>query len=253
MNKSAASKTLFFTAISLSALCAGAWSAEAQYVQTDLVSDISGLAAITDPELVNPWGISFSGASPFWVSDQGTNVSTLYAVTGSTNVTKTDINSPSGFVAIPPTGGAGPTGQVNNTNTSSFLVENGGNGRFAHFIFANLNGTISAWDTGTTAFIQATTPGALYTGLAINKADTMLYAADGANGGSINVFNSSFTPISTTGGFVDPNLPNGLVPFNVQDISSEVYVTYAQPGAQRRQTLLQGWEWSMFTTKTGTF
>jgi hypothetical protein len=84
-------------------------------------------------------------------------------VTGSTNVSKNNINPPSGFVAIPTTasGPQGPTGQVNNTNTLSFLVGHGGNGLFAHFIFANMNGTISAWDAGPTAFIQANDPGRL--------------------------------------------------------------------------------------------
>src|SRR5256885_7175655 len=85
-------------------------------------------------------------------------------------------------VAIPTTatGPQGPTGQVNNSNTSSFPVGNGGDGGSAHFIFANLNGTISAWDTGPAAFIQVTTPGAVYTGLAINGAQTRLYAASDA-------------------------------------------------------------------------
>ena len=217
--------------IAISAFCAGAWRAEAaSYFQTDLVSDIPGLATITDPELINSWGVSHSGTSPFWISDQGTSVATLYTVTGSTNVSKMIINPPSGFVAIPPGGTQGPTGQVNNSNTTSFLVGSGGNGAFAHFIFANLNGTISAWDTGTTAFIQATTPGASYTGLAINQARTQLYAANNA-AGTIDVFSSTFTPVSLgTNAFVDPNLPAELVPFNVQDINGKVYVTYAPAG-----------------------
>jgi DNA-binding beta-propeller fold protein YncE len=92
-------------------------------------------------------------------------------------------------------------------------------------IFANLNGTISAWDTGTTAFIQVTTAGAVYTGLAINGAQTQLYAANGAGSGSIDVFDNTFTPVTlAAGAFVDPVLPAGLVPFNVQDISGFVYV-----------------------------
>ena len=83
---------------------------------------------------------------------------------------------------IPPggVGGVGPTGQVNNSNTTAFQVGNGGNGASANFIFANLNGTISAWNSGQTAFIQATTPGAVYTGLAINPAQAQLYAANNA-------------------------------------------------------------------------
>jgi uncharacterized protein (TIGR03118 family) len=216
------------------AVCAGAWRVEAApYVQTDLVSDISGLATVTDPELMNSWGISHSATSPFWISNQATNVATLYTVTGSTNVSKVNINPPSGFVSLVTNAPQGPTGQVANTNMSSFLVGNGGNNAFAHFIFAGLNGTISAWDTGTTAFVQpqATISGASYTGLAINQNQTRLYAANNAGTGSINVFDSTFAPVNLgSAAFVDPNLPTGFVPFNVQDINGKVYVTYAPAG-----------------------
>lgn len=207
-------------------------SVAAPYVQTNLVSDIPGLAVITDGELHNSWGISESSTSPFWISNQGTNTTTLYSVSGSTGVSKVVINPPSGFVAIPTTmsGPQGPTGQVNNANTSSFSVGKGGDGGSAHFIFANLNGTISAWDAGTTAFIQTTTVGAVYTGLAINAAQTRIYAANDAGAGRIDVFDSAFAPLSLPGAFVDPNLPVGLVPFNVQDIGGKVYVTYAPAG-----------------------
>jgi uncharacterized protein (TIGR03118 family) len=202
------------------------------FVQTDLVSDISGLAAITDPSLINPWGLAHSSTSPFWISDQGTNVATLYAVTGSTNVTKTVINPPSGFVSIPTTasGPQGPTGQINNTNTASFQLTPGTPSTSARFIFANLNGTISGWAGGPASSVQVTTPGAVYTGLAINQAQTRLYAANDAGTGGINVFDSSFAPVSLPGAFLDPNLPAGFVPFNVQDIGGKVYVTYAPAG-----------------------
>ncbi len=214
-------------------LCVSArWSPAAAYVQTDLVSDIPGLATITDPELKNSWGMSESATSPIWVSNQGTDSSTLYSITKIVNVTKVNINPPSGFVAIPTTstGPQGPTGQVSNSNASSFLVS-GGDGKAAHFIFANLNGSISAWDGGTASHIQATTAGAVYTGLAINSAQTRLYAANDAGSGSINVFDNSFTPVNLgASAFVDPNLPAALVPFNVQDIGGKVYVTYAPAG-----------------------
>ena len=123
---------------------------------------MTGLATITDPELHNPWGFSHSSTSPFWVSNQGTNTTTLYAVTADNGVTKAAPLGTNGNIAIPPggIGAVGPTGQVANTNTLSFSVGNGGNGASAAFIFANLNGTISAWNGGQTAFIQATTPGA---------------------------------------------------------------------------------------------
>ena len=227
-------KAFLVTWIAVGALCPGGVRAQdARFVQTNLVSDIPGLATITDPQLVNPWGVAHSTTSPFWVSNQGTSTSTLYTVTDKTTVTKVNINPPAGDVLIPTiaTGPQGPTGQVNNTNTSSFLVGNGGDDNSAHFIFANLNGTISAWDTGTTAFIQVTTPGATYTGLAINGAQTQLYAANDAGAGSIDVFDSTFAPVSlAAGAFVDPSLPAGLVPFNVQDISGFVYVIYAPAG-----------------------
>jgi hypothetical protein len=110
-------------------------SSPTPYLQTNLVSDIPGLAQLTDSSLVNPWGVSFSSTSPFWVSNQGTNTSTLYSVTP-TGITKVPLT-----VNIPATasGPQGPTGQVSN-NTSSLVL----NSMPAHFIFANLNGTISA-------------------------------------------------------------------------------------------------------------
>jgi uncharacterized protein (TIGR03118 family) len=252
MNKSAR-KLLVTTAVAIGIIYAGAWRAEADplYAQTNPVSDIPGLATITDPILVNPWGMSHTATSPIWTSNQGTNTTTLFAVTAGNDVTKvTAVNPPTGNIAIPTFGGGpaqGPTGQVANTNpsASSFPVAGGGNGGSAHFIFANLNGTISAWDTGPTAFIQVTTPGASYTGLAINQAQTQLYAANSAGSGSINVFNSSFAPVSLgAGAFATPQAISalGLVPFNVQNINGNVYVTYAPSGlaAQRGATSGQG-------------
>jgi uncharacterized protein (TIGR03118 family) len=228
-------KTFWVTWIAAGALCAETARAQVvDFVQVNLVSDIPGVATLTEPQLVNPWGVSHSSTSPFWTSNQGANTATLFTVTDRTTVSKVTAVNP----AIPKTpagtasGVQGPTGQVNNTNTASFLipVSTGGDGNSAHFIFANLNGTISAWDTGPTAFIQVTTPGAVYTGLAINGAQTRLFAADTA-GGKIDVFDSTFTPVSlAAGAFVNPALPAGLVPFNVQEITGNVYVVYAPAG-----------------------
>jgi uncharacterized protein (TIGR03118 family) len=240
-------KYLVIAAFGVGALGTSTWRADAgPYVQTNLVSDLPGLAKITDADLVNPWGISHSSTSPFWTSNQGTSTATLYAVTGQTDVTKTNINPPAGDVKIPPggAGAVGPTGQVNNTNTSSFLLTNGDNGS-ARFIFANLNGTISGWDGGTTAVTQATTTGAVYTGLAINTAQTQLYAAnDAGTTGSIDVFDSSFKPVTTlpSGAFATPTAVAalGLVPFNVQDINGKVYVTYAPSGLTAQRNAAEG-------------
>jgi uncharacterized protein (TIGR03118 family) len=237
MNKSARFKrsSLVTTTIAVGILYAGAWRAEADslFAQTNLVSDILGLAAITEPELHNPWGISHNATSPFWISNQGTNTTNLFAVTAGNDVTKAAPLNTDGNIVIPPggSGAVGPTGQVANTNTSSFAVGNGGNNASANFIFANLNGTISAWNGGQTAFIQVTTPGASYTGLAINQAQTQLYAANSA-AGRIDVFNGSFQPVNN-GAFATPApiKAHDLVPFNVQTLSNgDVAVTYAPAG-----------------------
>jgi uncharacterized protein (TIGR03118 family) len=219
-------KSLLATAIAVAALCANAWRAEAApYVQTDLVSDIPipGVPTIIEPTLVNPWGISHTATSPFWISDQVQSMTNLWSVTGQTNVTKvTAVNPPTGNIAITAAGPQGPTGQVANTNTSAFPVSmsSGGNGSSANFIFAGTAGTISAWNGGATAFVQATTAGASYTGLAINQASNELYAANDAGAGSVDVFNSSFTKV-TTPAFATPSAISalGLLPFNVQDIN----------------------------------
>ncbi len=211
------------------------------YLQVNLVSDVQGQALVFDSNLKNPWGVSESATSPFWVSAQGTNVSTLYKVTSA----GVSIVSPPSPVAIPTTlvGPQGPTGQVFNSTSSFSLL----NGKPALFIFANLNGTLSAWNGGNSATIEATTAGAVYTGLAIgsNAQGNFLYAADTSKG-TIDVFDSSFLPVILgTGGFgtfTDPNLPSGLVPFNVQNINGQLYVTYAPSGhsAQTSATPGQG-------------
>lgn len=187
------------------------------FTQTNLVSNIPGLAANTDPNLKNPWGVSFSATSPFWTADQGAGLSTLYNAAGTPQALVVTIPG-----SAPP---SGPTGTVFNSAAGSFLV----NGTAATFIFDNLNGTISAWNAGagTTAVVEATTAGAVYTGLA--QAGNQLYAAN-SSAGRIDVFNSSWAPINSSGGFNDPSLPTGVVPFNIQNIGGNLYVTYATLG-----------------------
>jgi hypothetical protein len=111
MNKSARF-SLVTTAITVGTLYAGAWRAEADFIQTNLVSDIPGLAALTDPALHNPWGMSHTDTSPIWTSNQATQTATLFAVTPDNNVSKvTAVNPPAGNIAIPPMATGGPTGQ----------------------------------------------------------------------------------------------------------------------------------------------
>jgi uncharacterized protein (TIGR03118 family) len=238
------------------------------YQQTNIVSDGSVAATFIDPNLKDPWGIGLSGGSPFWVSDQSSNfmnastgvsspVTTLYSVNGN------PANGPVGkfspvplIVNVPNQGGApadinanGPTGQVSTgaagvtTAATDFqvVVPNGGTANKASFIFANLDGSISAWAGGnsgtpianTTATIQqtASVAGASFTGLAIandpaaavgGASGARIYAAD-QNSSNIYVFNSAWQNI---GKFADPNLPAGYTAFNVQNIGGLLYVTY---------------------------
>lgn len=203
-------------ALAAGLLCAGtlySLPVAAGYIQTNLVSDIPGLALITDPDLVNPWGVSHSATSPFWVSDNGTGLSTIYNGAG----VKQGL-----VVTIPPAGGAAPTGQV----------FNGGSGFNAErFIFATEGGTISGWNGGTNAVLNVDNSGAhaLYKGLAIgsNGAGTFLYAAN-FRSGNIDVFNSGFGPATLPGSFSDPNLPAGYAPFNIQNLGGKLYVAYAE-------------------------
>jgi len=193
------------------------------FVQTNLVSSVPGLANTTDPNLIDPWGVSFAGGSPFWVSNQGSGTTTLYD--GAGNLKEVAPNTPAITVPGGTGGAAGPTGQVFNS-TTSFSV----NGAASHFIFDNLNGTISAWTGGASAVQVAAVPGATFTGLALASSggSNYLYAADStAITGKIDVFNSAFHSVALAGNFTDPKAIAGYVPFNIQLIGSDLYVTYA--------------------------
>jgi uncharacterized protein (TIGR03118 family) len=206
------------------------------YSQTNLVSNLALPGVVQDPNLQNPWGVSESATSPLWISDQAAGVATLYTLNG---LTATPAGGPL-VVTIPalPTPPNGPTGQVNNSiggvATNSFMITQSGTLAPAHFIFANLNGTTSAWTAQppAAAQIQVTTPGATYTGLAIGGTVSVpfLYAANGAQN-RIDVFDGTFTNVNGTpqfaGKFANPFSSDGLVPFNVQNIGGDIYVTYA--------------------------
>jgi uncharacterized protein (TIGR03118 family) len=205
-------------AIPLSALMtlALALPAAAQfYRQVNLVSDVSGMATITDPLLVNPWGMSSSPMSPLWTSNQVSNTATLYSIDGTTGaVTKVPLN-----VSIP----GPPTGQLFNGSPN----------------FVALNGTISGWNPGvpppppsTHAILAATGAPApvAYTGLtwAVKGSDPFLYAANNATG-HIDVYDKTYTKVSVPGTFTDPALPAGNLAFNIVNIGGSLYVTYSGP------------------------
>ncbi len=197
------------------------------YIQHNLVSDIAGMADVTDSHLVNPWGISESTGSPFWVSNQGTATSTLY--NGSGVASATIVTVPSGATKQSLTG---PTGQVQNSSTGFVLS----NSKASSFIFATQDGTISAWNGGTvsTVMVDNSSSGAVYTGLAIYAGSPMLYAAN-FNSGKIEVYDTNFHATTVTGGFTDPNLPSGYAPYNIWNLGGKLYVTYAVQNSSKNE------------------
>jgi uncharacterized protein (TIGR03118 family) len=192
--------------------------------QVNLVSDQPGKAALTDADLVNPWGLSLGPTTPLWSSNNGTSTSTLYSsAAGSTTATKV----PTVRVNVPL-----PTGQVNNRGTG-FVISNGTVSAPARFIFATLTGQIAAWGPPVTpligdAQIKVTSPGAVYTGLAISSTADRLYAANFAQQ-RIDVFDSTFAPVTlSSSAFRDSSLPSGYSPFNVQTLDGRIFVAYAK-------------------------
>ena len=188
------------------------------YKKRNLVSDIDGVARITDANLVNPWGLAFGPATPAWVSDNGMDVSTLYSGRRAQEHPRDRCRSWSaspaalqpGWCSTPPAASRSAARR----RTSSSTPRPGRSPR----------GT-----AGTQAVTEATTPEAVYKGLAIASkgSATMLYAAN-FHTGKIDVFNDAFAPVTVPGGFADPNLPAGFAPFNVQEIAGRLVVAFAQ-------------------------
>jgi uncharacterized protein (TIGR03118 family) len=193
------------------------------YTVTPLVSDQPGVAPVTDPNLVNAWGLVAGPATPWWVANNGSETSTLYDGLGTRFPPP-----PTGplVVAVP----GAPTGTVFNGG-ANFKVSNGTTDMASKFIFATESGTILGWPGGVTAAVQAvdsSPAGAVYKGLAIDG--DMLYATDFANG-RVDVFDGSWKPVSTAGGFRDPFLPHGYAPFGIQQINGNIFVTFAKQQA----------------------
>ena len=201
------------------------------YLVHDLVSDQPGVAPITDPQLVNAWGIAV-GPQTMWVSSNGKDLSAVYTgdVAGSPFVKNPlEVNIPVGE----------PTGQVFNNTASDFVVSDGTNTGQALFIFASESGVVSGWSPAVPPPAPSTaaqlgfeaSDGAVYKGIALANdtanGQNFLYVADFHNN-KIDVLNSSFALTSLGGSFVDPNLPSGFAPFNIAAINGQLYVSYAK-------------------------
>jgi uncharacterized protein (TIGR03118 family) len=197
------------------------------YTVTPLVSDQSGEAPVTDPDLVNAWGLAAGPTSPWWVANNGTNTSTLYEGGG----TKLGL--------VVRVGGA-PTGTVFNGG-SNFVVSDGTHMGPSVFLFATESGLIRGWNPGvpppppsTKAFTVANRQhvDAEYKGLAIASTSSgdRLYATDFHNG-RVDVFDGNFNLLQTKGDFVDPDISGKYAPFGIQNLGGNIFVTYAKVGS----------------------
>ncbi len=201
------------------------------YVRKNLVSDQPGRARITDPNLVNAWGISFFPNGPFWVSDNGTGLATVYDGDGTIVPLVVTIPPPNGSPAGTK---ATPTGQVANT-TNDFRI--GTPAAPAKFIFATEDGTLAAWNSGTKAVlvVDKSASQAVYKGLALGLrgGEPFLFATN-FHAGKIAVFDKHFRSVTLpSGAFKDPAIPSGYAPFGIANVRGSLVVTYAQQDAAK--------------------
>jgi len=245
-------KSLFVLLLALLSYPGGVFAQH--YIQTNLVSDMPGVAPTVDPNLVNPWGLSRSSTSPWWVSDNNSGDSTLYTGTGSI----IPING-NGIVTILPSKDApagtlgSPTGTVYNGSTD-FVIP-APNGKPAVFLFATEDGTISGWNGGPSAVRvvdhndNGSPNGAVFKGLtsAVWNGNRYLYVTN-FRVGRVEVYDTNFNRVELGDEAFDPggdgdndsddghgaeHVPQGFAPFNIQNIGGSLFVTYAKQDAVR--------------------
>ena len=197
---------------------------------TKLVADQPGIAPTTDPDLVNPWGLSQAPGGPLWVANNGTGTSTLYNKdTGAKIPLTVNILGPTGSPAA-------PTGTVFNTvfgsaDTDDFVLNAKGKSGQSAFLFATEDGTIAAWApkvdlNNAFTVVDRSAQGAVFKGLAtgVFQGHDRIYAADFANN-RVRIYDFKFRPV---GSFTDPTLPADYAPFNVQNLNGKLYVAFAK-------------------------
>ncbi|RAK60190.1 TIGR03118 family protein [Phenylobacterium hankyongense] len=202
----------------------GAVAAGIRFTITNQVADRSGVAPVTDPLLVNPWGLSQGPGGPLWVANNHTDSSTVY--------NKDTFGKLALEVAVP----GGPTGTTYVGLTNAFNITSAGKTGQTVFAFATESGQIQGWNptvdpTHTVVAVDQSASGSIFKGLTLGLDETSarLFAADFGNG-VVSVYDTSFNKIRS---FTDPKLPDGYVPFNVQNLSGLLYVAFAkkEPGA----------------------
>lgn len=205
--------------IALSDAQLGAVPAGIRFSITNQVSDQPGVAAVTDPLLVNAWGLSQGPSTALWVANNGTDSSTIY---NPATFAKAPLN-----VNVP----GAPTGTTYVGIANAFNVTSGGNTGQTIFAFATEGGQIEGWNPtvdvhNAIVAVDESGAGSLFKGLTLgmNGATPLLFAADFAHG-VVSAYDASFSKVNS---FTDTSLPANYAPFNVQNLNGELYVTFAQ-------------------------
>jgi uncharacterized protein (TIGR03118 family) len=221
---------LLFGLLMTAAIPSGLHAQQPGYFQTNLVSNTAGVATTTDPQLLNPWGISILPGQDFWIANNNSGTSTLYDANGNKDAAL--------VVTIPsatknPNGNCNPgcpTGNVSNGSGTSF----GG----AQFIFDTEDGLVTIWtgasNTAMVAFDNSAS-GAVYKGLALLNGTSLLAA--NFNSGKIDVLNSNFQLTPLSGSLIDPKLPAGYAPHGIHVINNQIYVAYAMQDAAKHDAM----------------
>jgi uncharacterized protein (TIGR03118 family) len=216
------------TTVSLLTCAAAAYAQTtdpSSYTVHNLVSNGVVPADFTDPNMGNSWGIAFNPQGPVWVNNNATGLVTIFDGNGVAQ---------SLVVTIPGVNGAtgNPTGIVF-SGGADFVIRSGSASAPAVFLFATESGTIAGWSpqvnaTNAITAIDNSASGAVYKGLALSGNGTthLIYAANFGNS-RVDVFDGTFTAVTTAGGFTDPTLPSGFAPFGIQAINGDIYVSYA--------------------------
>jgi len=261
------------------ALSFGSVSFAQNYTQTNLQSDVPGVAESSDPQLVNSWGLARTSGSVWWVADNAKGVATLYNGPGTKQSLVVTIPPANPNTQSKPTGS--PTGVIANGSTTDFVLAPG---EPAEFIFATLDGTIAAWNpkvalaNGATppsthaVTVVKTTDGSVFTGLtsALIEGSRHLYVANSSKG-RVDVYDNTFHLVDLdqnnsnghhanfgdghlngTKAFQDPQLPGDYVPFNVATIGNNIVVTFVlDPPGQQLPTAGPGFGYVDIFSSTG--
>src|ERR1700682_860434 len=231
----------FLAVFTLSIFLLPAATQAQHYKQTNLVSNLASITTPNppDPNLKNPWGLTRSSTSPWWVANNNSGTSTLYTGTGAL----IPING-TGTVTVPPPNGspAGtlstPTGVVFNGSPTDFLVAPG---KSAHFIFATEDGTISGWNGGQNAVLvvdnsdNGSANGAVYKGATSAEINGhRFFYVTNFRSAKVEVYDTTFKRVRLDeDAFEAEGVPRGFAPFNVQNIGGTLLVTYAKQDAPR--------------------